>query len=123
MPSERVQRRIDTLLGQADEAAGARDWQKAAELAQAALDLDPDNADAKAFLAGAQRALQRAAAGAPASAVKPVVGASRPPPTSFANGDDLPGDACSRSFRGEQLGVAYVSDQASPFRTTWALMN
>ncbi|NQW15975.1 MAG: hypothetical protein HQ478_00665 [Chloroflexi bacterium] len=37
MPSERVQRRIDTLLDQAEEAAEARDWASAGDAADAVL--------------------------------------------------------------------------------------
>ena len=46
MTSERVQRRIDRLLDQAEEALETRAWGPAAEFCRAALALDPDNADA-----------------------------------------------------------------------------
>ncbi len=57
MVSERFQRRIDRILDQIEDAADRRDW---AAVRQGALDLlvfDPENADAKNFLAAAQRAL------------------------------------------------------------------
>ena len=57
MPSERFQRRIDRILDQIEEAA---DLHELAAVRQGALDLlvfDPENEDAKNFLAGAQRAL------------------------------------------------------------------
>ncbi len=57
MPSERVQRRIDRLLDQADEALEAGNWQDAKERAAVALEFDPDNADAAAFLAAADKGL------------------------------------------------------------------
>ena len=57
MPSERVQRRIDRLLDQADEALESGDWQDARERATAALRLDPGNEDALAFQAAAEDAL------------------------------------------------------------------
>jgi hypothetical protein len=57
MPSERVQRRIDALLDEADEAISRRDWQTARELADAALGFDPDNDEAAGFLRAAERAL------------------------------------------------------------------
>jgi hypothetical protein len=57
MPSERVQRRIDALLDEADEAISRRDWQTARELADAALGFDPDNDEATGFLLAAERAL------------------------------------------------------------------
>lgn len=46
MPSERVQRRIDAFLDQADEALHEGDWGRAMGLIRAVLDADPDNADA-----------------------------------------------------------------------------
>ena len=51
MPSERIQRRIDSYVDQADEAAARFDWEEVRR--QAALSLDPENADALAFLAAA----------------------------------------------------------------------
>ena len=57
MPSERVQRRIDALLDDADSALADRDWQAAAEICQAVLVLDLENEDAQSYLAAAQKAL------------------------------------------------------------------
>ncbi|MCH7906474.1 MAG: serine/threonine protein kinase, partial [Chloroflexi bacterium] len=51
MTSERVQRRIDGLLDQAEEAVVARDWSAVDEIAQSVLAVDPENGDAVAFLA------------------------------------------------------------------------
>jgi len=51
MPSERVQRRIDELLDQAEAAMATRDWQVVAESAEMVLAVDPDNSDAESFLA------------------------------------------------------------------------
>ena len=50
MPSERVQRRIDRLLDQADEALEEKDWQGALESARAVLGFDAENADAQSFV-------------------------------------------------------------------------
>ncbi|GEM_PF-4054633 len=47
MPSERIQRRIDALLDEADTAVTRRDWADVRSSAEAALALDPDNADAR----------------------------------------------------------------------------
>src|SRR5215211_6786353 len=57
MPSERVQRHIDRLLDAADEAVAVRDWALVREHARDILGLDPENADALAFLAAAERRL------------------------------------------------------------------
>jgi len=57
MASERFQRRIDRILDQLEDAADRRDWPA---VRQAALDLlvfDPENEDAKKFVADAERAL------------------------------------------------------------------
>ena len=86
MASERVQRRIDILLDEADQAIAQSDWSVVRDRAQNALALDPDNGDAATFLAAADRAL--ASSGQPpASTSTPT---SKEPtadqPTSFANG-------------------------------------
>ena len=61
MASERVQRRIDRLLDQVEEAIDQLDWETVLARSQAVLALDPDNADAVNFLASAERALGSAA--------------------------------------------------------------
>ena len=86
MASERVQRRIDILLDEADQAIAQSDWSVVRDRAQNVLALDPDNGDAATFLAAADRAL--ASSGQPpASTSTPT---SKEPtadqPTSFANG-------------------------------------
>ena len=50
MPSERMQRRIDALLDEADESVSAGDWSAVAEKARAVLAIDADNDDATGFL-------------------------------------------------------------------------
>ena len=57
MASDRFQRRIDRILDQIEDASDRRDW---TAVRQGALDLlvfDPENEDARNFLAAAQRAL------------------------------------------------------------------
>ena len=90
MPSERVQRQIDQLLDEAEQAIRRLDWAAVRARAQAVLTMDPENTDAPDYLAFAERGLTAAAPSpaspepAPAAA---VVGAQPvPPPTSFANG-------------------------------------
>ena len=55
MPSERIQRRIEALLDEADEAAAEPHWDRVRELADGVLRLDPENEDARAFLDAAVR--------------------------------------------------------------------
>jgi hypothetical protein len=89
MASDRFQRRIDRILDQIEDAADIRDWPA---VRQGALDLlvfDPENADAKNFLAAAQRALDAEAASPPTPATDvspatPVLGSNEP--TTFADG-------------------------------------
>ena len=50
MPSERIQRRIDSLLDEADAAVTASDWTEVAEKARAVLAIDATNEDAAGFL-------------------------------------------------------------------------
>ena len=59
MASERVQRRIDHLLDQTEEAVDQLDWERVHQLAEAVLDLDPDNKEAGQFIAAAERYLSR----------------------------------------------------------------
>jgi len=73
MPSERIQRRIDRLLDEAEEAADAHDWQLVRELSQRALALDKKNDDARSMLAMAAEEL-----GTP---VTPEVSDEAPVPT------------------------------------------
>jgi len=56
MPSERVQRQIDCLLDQAEEAIERGDWSLVRERARAVLRLDPGNDDALAYLAAGDAA-------------------------------------------------------------------
>ena len=55
MPSERVQRRIESLLDEADQAVGRRDWPTVREICDAILRLDPQNEDALHYLQAADR--------------------------------------------------------------------
>ena len=57
MPSENFQRRIDRILDQIEDAADRLDWTAVRLGALALLVFDPENEDAKIFLADAQRAL------------------------------------------------------------------
>lgn len=50
MASERIQRRIDRLLDQIEEAADGQDWPEVHRLARQVLGLDSDNVDAPSFL-------------------------------------------------------------------------
>ncbi|MCH7735301.1 MAG: hypothetical protein IH961_08830, partial [Chloroflexi bacterium] len=50
MPSERIQKRIDSLLDEADAAAESGDWQAVKERAQRVLVADPDNDDARVLI-------------------------------------------------------------------------
>ena len=57
MASDRVQRRIDRLLDQIEEAIEQRDWSQVREIAQDVIALDRDNNDAQAFLEAAEQRL------------------------------------------------------------------
>ena len=59
MASERVQRRIERLLDQAEEAIDRSDWESLRGYAQAILGLDADNKDAIAFLTSPDRLANR----------------------------------------------------------------
>ena len=67
MPSERIQRRIDSLLDQCDEAVDAAHWSLLAERARAVLAIDEASEDALAFL----KMAEANGTGAAAAALKP----------------------------------------------------
>ena len=50
MANERVQRRIERLLDQLDEAESQGNWESVRDLAQDVLEIDPDNTEAGAYL-------------------------------------------------------------------------
>ena len=50
MPSEFIQRRVDRLLGQAEEAADKLDWDRVVTSAQMILSVDPENSEAASLL-------------------------------------------------------------------------
>ena len=60
MASERIQRRIDLLLDEADAAISRYDWEAVRNAAQAVLALDRENQDAHSFLDAAEWALSGA---------------------------------------------------------------
>lgn len=66
--SERVQKRIDRLLDQIEEAADQRDWSAVHQLAEDVLRLEPENADALTYLAAAERDPRGTAAPSPTQA-------------------------------------------------------
>ena len=95
MPSERVQRRIDALLDEADAAITAGDWQAVVEKATAVLSIDAENEDAGAFLTMAKTTLERISdSSAPPKTDVPPGGPAEPDtpppsgsePQSFAGG-------------------------------------
>jgi hypothetical protein len=89
MPSERVQRRIDRLLDQAEEAVDALDWERVREVSESVLVMDAGNEDANSFLAvavhnidGSEQGSQDAVASSTTTAVAPASDT----PSSFADG-------------------------------------
>jgi hypothetical protein len=83
MPNVRIQRHIERLLDEADDAVAERNWQLVRERVVHVLELDPDNVDAQAFADAADRALG-SEGGSPvvasASSSRSIV------PTSFGGG-------------------------------------
>ena len=92
MVDERVQRRIDRLLDQIDEAMDRRNWALVRDLSMDVLALDPENSPGRAFLAVADRRLGESSRDeddwSPVASPEvrgPSAGRSAQP-TSFANG-------------------------------------
>ncbi len=94
MASERVQRRVDRLLDQIEEAIEQRDWSHVRELAQDVIALDRDNNDALAFLEAAEQRLSASSPAHPDDHDQSTSDSGSPnpathvaeQPTSFANG-------------------------------------
>ncbi len=85
MVSERIQRQIDRLLDQAEEAMGRLDWEVVRQRSQAVLSLQSDHGDAQTYLEAAAKALDGPEpAAAPISDHTPTKTVAVP--TSFANG-------------------------------------
>jgi len=82
MVSERTQRQIDRLLDEAEEAMRQLAWDTVRARVQAVLSLDPENPDARNYLAAAGRNPTTDVA----QALLPVQPAEPAQPTSFANG-------------------------------------
>ena len=55
MPSERIQRQTDRLLDEAEAGVAQQEWNVVRERALHVLTIDPENEDARAFLAIAER--------------------------------------------------------------------
>ncbi len=88
MASERMQRRIERLLDEADDAIARFDWEAVKDGAEAVLALDPDNADGLALLAAVERSKGRVPQTTPSPTEPPgtSTGAVAAQQTSFANG-------------------------------------
>lgn len=85
MITDRIQRHIERLLAEADRFFTARDWDGLQRTCDSILRLDPENEDARAFLAAVSRD-----GGTPAepagSEAKPAPSVTAPAPSSFAGG-------------------------------------
>jgi class 3 adenylate cyclase/Cdc6-like AAA superfamily ATPase len=89
MPSERVQRRIDQFLDEAEEALSRTDWETARQRSEAVLSLDPENEDASTYLAAVARGSRGAGStdGSPPTARARSSGPPEPEhPDSFVGG-------------------------------------
>ncbi|MCZ6539671.1 MAG: hypothetical protein O6922_07580, partial [Chloroflexi bacterium] len=87
MPSERVQRRIDRLLDQAEEAVDALDWERVREVSESVLVMDAGNEDANSFLAVAVHHIDGSEPGShDLVASSTTVAPASDTPSSFADG-------------------------------------
>ena len=85
MASERMQRRLERLLDQIDEAEANGNWESARDLALDVLEIDAENAEANAYLRAAERRVSRSA-NAVQPPTPPLAPTASDQPTSFANG-------------------------------------
>ena len=61
MASERIQRQIDRLLDEAEQAITSEDWPTVASRVRSVLSIEPENGDAKAYLAVVERVIESTA--------------------------------------------------------------
>ncbi len=85
MASDRIQRRIERLLDEADEAFAERNWPVVHANAQDVLRLDPENREALTFFSAAEQALDSPRKPEPQASATPYPAPDQQP-TSFANG-------------------------------------
>ena len=84
MASERLQRQIERLLDEADQAITQEDWSTVGSRARSVLAIDPENTEGTAYLAAAERALGTSA---PPPTSQPQTSSAIPDhPTNFAGG-------------------------------------
>ena len=86
MATERLRKRIEHLLDEAEEAISQHDWEVVRGHAQSVLALDPGNPDGIALIEAAERAVRASddsVANPPAS---PITARVLDHPTSFASG-------------------------------------
>ena len=90
MVSERIQRQIERLLDEAEDAFDQGDWSRLSDRANKVLLLDAENSDALSFLTAVERALATSGPAptsqAPTSAPSTTPIATPAQPTSFDNG-------------------------------------
>ena len=87
MPSERVQRQIDALLDEAEQAIRELDWETVLRRCQAVLMLDSQNEDAQTYLESAEKAGASAnPSSLPLDKVTTPAAPTDDVPTSFASG-------------------------------------
>ena len=90
MASERLHRRLEMLLDEAEEAITQLNWVVVRDRAQAVIAIDPGNSEGQAFLATAERALASTQSAPTDHPTNPPATASTDAPvtqpTSFANG-------------------------------------
>ena len=83
MLSERVQRQIDGFLDQAEVALQAREWEKASDITQRVLVIDPENSDAASFLKLAEAGVTETVSPQPNDTPAPAPAST---PTTFSDG-------------------------------------
>ena len=86
MATERIQRRIERLLDQIEEAMDRLDWASVRDHAQALLRLDPENIDALTYLVAADREPVDSDPPAAQSTTRSASATAPDQPSSFANG-------------------------------------
>ena len=116
--SERIQRQIDRLLDEAEEAASELDWAVVRDRATAVLAYQSENPDALAHLAAAEKALESVVRPSPTATVtvQPPSAPTEPQPTSFADGRYQ-----VRSFLGEEARSESTWPTTSCWIETWHL--
>jgi hypothetical protein len=117
MLSDRIQRHIDRLLDEADEAIALRQWEDLRATCETLLSLDPDNSDATLYLALADKSLATDVVSDSSDIVEP---SEDPTPESLVDMSLAQRKRRSREIsRSKEIGVQRIVERLAKESRLW----